>query len=94
MWTHFRKHGAIAVCFRMIEQQMLQQRHIKKLREGESLLVLAEQNLADFFIKIDIARKPTYRVEGRRKRHDTFKRNTAVGGAQADKTAEAGWCAD
>ncbi len=94
MRTHFSEHSSVCVGFWMVEQQMLQQRHIKKLREGKCPLVLAEEDFADAFIKSDIACKPTDRIERRRKRHDAFKRNTAMSGAQTNKTAEAGWCAD
>src|SRR5690606_32325407 len=87
--AHFGKHGAIGIRFGLAQQKLFQNRHVKKLRHPEFSGVVAKQDRADPVVKLNVARKPPDRIERGRKRHDAFERDTAMGGAQADKTAEA-----
>ena len=56
--------------------------------------VVAEQQLADRFIGVDVAGEPAEGVEARRQFHRAVERDAAMRGAQADQPAEAGRRAD
>ncbi len=90
MRAHFGKHRAIGIRFGLAQQKLFENRHIKKLRQTEFSGVVAKQDGANPVIKLNVARKPSDRVERGRKRHDALERNAAMGAAQAHETAEAG----